>query len=67
MSLATRIEEMIAGLSEDDTNYLKKSLRLKTEDDLPSIETLEDICTPTFIGPTWLSDSNGWVLPEKTS
>ena len=30
MSLATRIEEMIVGLSEEDTNYLKKSLRLKT-------------------------------------
>ena len=66
MALRERIQSLVEGLDEEDLSYLKKSLRLKTEDELPSWEALEDICTPTFIGPTWLSDSNGWVLPEKT-
>ena len=66
MALRERIQSLVEGLDENDLSYLKKSLRLKAEDELPSWETLEDICTPTFIGPTWLSDDNGWKLPEKT-
>lgn len=66
MTLRERIQTLVEGLDENDLSYLKKSLRLKAEDELPSWETLEDICTPTFIGPTWDTDDSGWRLPEKS-
>ena len=66
MALRERIQSLVEGLDEEDLSYLKKSLRLKAEDELPSWDALEDICTPTFIGPTWDADDSGWKLPEKT-
>ena len=36
MALRERIQSLVEGLDEEDLSYLKKSLRLKAEDDLPS-------------------------------
>lgn len=66
MTLRDQIEELVAGLDEEGIATLKKSIRTKPEDPMPDIDTLVDICTPTYIGPTWGYDDNGWKLPERT-
>lgn len=66
MSLSEKVEHLINSLDEEGTQALKRSIRLKETEPLPDIQTLTDICTPTYIGPTWQTDDQGWSLPEKT-
>ena len=67
MTLAEKVTNLIDTLDDTGINNLKRSLRLRPEEDLPSIETLTEICTPSYIGPTWAMDDNGdWMLPEHT-
>lgn len=64
--LQDRVQELLDGLDDEGVNSLKRSLRIKEADPLPDLPTLTDICTPTYIGPTWQTDETGWKLPEKT-
>ena len=64
--LKEMLTKLIDSLDEYDLASLKMSLKIKPEDELPSLETLEDICTPTYIGPTWGTSDSDWLLPEHT-
>ena len=66
--LRQRVEALVSGLSEDEVKDLKRSLRIKVDDPLPDTDTLVDICTPTYIGPSWQWDDeeDDWKLPERT-
>lgn len=66
MTLRERVEALVSSLDEKGMAALKKSIKVKVEDPLPDVDTLADICTPKFIGPTWERDENGWALPERT-
>lgn len=66
MALRERVETLIAGLSDEDTITLKKSLKISVDSPLPDIDTLTDICTPSYLGPTWETDGDDWFLPERT-
>lgn len=64
--LKARVAALVDSLSEEELASLKKSLRIGEDKTLPNIDTLTDICTPTYIGPTWKTDESGWVLPQHT-
>ena len=66
MALRERVEALVAGLSDEDITTLKKSLKISVEATLPDIDTLTDICTPSYLGPTWEASGDDWYLPERT-
>ena len=65
-SFAERIRETVENLSEEDLTTLKKSLKIQVDAPLPDLDTLVDICTPSYLGHTWETEGDDWRLPEKT-
>ena len=64
--LANRLQEMIDGLDDEEMSVLKRSLKLQVDAPLPDIDTLVDICNPSYYGPSWQTDGEDWLLPERT-